>query len=198
MTPSADIWRGANDHDPAGRGDRQRRRQPDGARAREWRSTFICGRHRRDAIAADDTGARQTNTSRPRESSQAERAAGRHRPCRGFTCRGRVTAHADRRHRGPRHSITDGYNSTRYNNRWPVTSPSTVNGACTSACSNLGIDGNRVLLDGAGVSALAFLSTSWPLRRDACSSSRINDGHRRCSMTARVRRRPSSSPAIVS
>ena len=54
-------------------------------------------------------------------------------------------------------SITDGYNSTPdTNNRWPdllAKRLSTARGA--PGVLNLGIDGNRVLLDGAGVSALA-------------------------------------------
>ncbi len=54
-------------------------------------------------------------------------------------------------------SITDGFNSTPdTNNRWPdhlARRLSTAGG--TVGVLNLGIDGNRVLMDGAGVSALA-------------------------------------------
>jgi lysophospholipase L1-like esterase len=54
-------------------------------------------------------------------------------------------------------SITDGYNSTPdTNNRWPDLLAKRLSTARSApGILNLGIDGNRVLLDGAGVSALA-------------------------------------------
>src|SRR5262249_61166856 len=56
-------------------------------------------------------------------------------------------------------SITDGYNSTPdTNNRWPDHLARRLAAAGGSmGVLNLGIDGNRVLMDGAGVSALARL-----------------------------------------
>ena len=56
-------------------------------------------------------------------------------------------------------SITDGYNSTPdTNNRWPDHLARRLAAAGSSmGVLNLGIDGNRVLMDGAGVSALARL-----------------------------------------
>jgi lysophospholipase L1-like esterase len=54
-------------------------------------------------------------------------------------------------------SITDGFNSTSdTNNRWPDHLARRLSAAGSPmGIMNLGIDGNRVLLDGAGVSALA-------------------------------------------
>jgi lysophospholipase L1-like esterase len=56
-------------------------------------------------------------------------------------------------------SITDGFNSTPdTNGRWPDDFAKRLkgpNGTVSSGVLNLGIDGNRVLADGAGVSALA-------------------------------------------
>ena len=54
-------------------------------------------------------------------------------------------------------SITDGYNSTPdTNNRWPDhLARRLAAGGGSMGVLNLGIDGNRVLMDGAGVSALA-------------------------------------------
>jgi lysophospholipase L1-like esterase len=56
-------------------------------------------------------------------------------------------------------SITDGYNSTNdANNRWPDVLARRLRNAAgqvEAGILNLGIDGNRVLVDGSGVSALA-------------------------------------------
>ena len=209
---SPDLRRGADDDDPAGRGDRQRRCQPGMPAMGDLAiDLYLPGNTAPIAIAADDAHRRATDQFHlvDGKSSGHERASWRHHDARrGFSLassKSRLRPKPARSSPSAIRSRTATTPRPTPTTAGPIISPSDcLMARARTGVLNLGIDGNRVLIDGiAGVSGLARFD------RDVLAASRgdtrvrprgIND----MGISSRFQRRlasdaePSSSPATVS